>query len=60
MEYDIELEHQVAKTYEETMQENAEEVDAEEDLVPRPPLSRSWAMLTTAKRPCWMRFATAA
>ena len=47
MEYDIELEHQVAKRlYEETMQENAEEVDAEEDLVPRPPLSRSWAMLT--------------
>ena len=38
MEYDIELEHQVAKTYEETMQENAEEVDAEEDLVPRPPV----------------------
>ena len=34
----IELEHQVAKTYEETMQENAEEVDAEEDLVPRPPV----------------------
>lgn len=38
MEYDIELEHQVAKTYEETMQEDAEEVDAEEDLVPRPPV----------------------
>ena len=38
MEYDIELEHQVAKTYEETMQENAEEVDAEEDLVSRPPV----------------------
>ena len=38
MEYDIELEHQVAKTYEETMQENAEEVDAEEELVPRPPV----------------------
>ena len=38
MEYDIDLEHQVAKTYEETMQENAEEVDAEEDLVPRPPV----------------------
>jgi len=38
MDYEIELEHQVAKTYEETMQENAEEADREEDLQPRPPV----------------------
>ena len=38
MDYNIELEHQVAKTYEETMQETAEEADREEDLEPRPPV----------------------
>ncbi|MCH5279121.1 MAG: translation initiation factor IF-2 [Christensenellaceae bacterium] len=38
MDYNIELEHQVAKTYEETMQEVAEEADAEESLVSRPPV----------------------
>lgn len=38
MDYEIELEHQVAKTYEETMQETAEEADKAEDLVPRPPV----------------------
>ena len=38
MDYNIELEHQVAKTYEETMQENAEIVDTEESLRPRPPV----------------------
>ncbi|MBR5947317.1 MAG: translation initiation factor IF-2, partial [Clostridia bacterium] len=38
MDYEIELEHQVAKTYEETMQENAEEADRPEDLAPRPPV----------------------
>lgn len=38
LDYDIELEHQVAKTYEETMQETAEEADKAEDLQPRPPV----------------------
>ncbi len=38
MEYNIELEHQVAKTYEEAMQETAEIVDTEESLRPRPPV----------------------
>ncbi len=38
MDYNIELEHQVAKTFEEAMQETAEEADREEDLVPRPPV----------------------
>ncbi|MBR4434878.1 MAG: translation initiation factor IF-2 [Clostridia bacterium] len=38
LDYNIELEHQVAKTYEETMQEGAEEADREEDLEPRPPV----------------------
>ena len=38
MDYNIELEHQVAKTYEETMQETAEEADRAEDLQPRPPV----------------------
>ncbi|MBR0156405.1 MAG: translation initiation factor IF-2 [Clostridia bacterium] len=38
MEYNIELEHQVAKTYEETLQEDAEIVDTEESLRPRPPV----------------------
>ncbi len=38
MDYNIELEHQVAKTLEETMQESADEADTEENLVERPPV----------------------
>lgn len=38
MDYNIELEHQVAKTLEETMQESADEADNEENLVERPPV----------------------
>lgn len=38
MDYNIELEHQVAKTVEETMQESADEADAEENLFERPPV----------------------
>lgn len=38
MDYNIELEHQVAKTLEETMQESADEADTEENLVDRPPV----------------------
>ncbi len=38
MDYNIELEHQVAKTAEEAMQESADEADLEENLVSRPPV----------------------
>lgn len=38
MDYNIELEQQLAKTFEEVMQENAEEADAEESLIARPPV----------------------
>ena len=38
MDYNIELEHQVAKSYEEAMQEDVEIVDTEENLRPRPPV----------------------
>ncbi|MCI6817701.1 MAG: translation initiation factor IF-2, partial [Clostridium sp.] len=38
MDYNIELEHQVAKTAEEAMQESADEADAEENLIERPPV----------------------
>lgn len=38
IEYDITLEHQVAKTYEEVMQETAETDDEDEKLEPRPPV----------------------
>ena len=38
MDYNIELEQQVAKTFEEAMQENADVADTEESLVSRPPV----------------------
>ncbi|MBR3298800.1 MAG: translation initiation factor IF-2 [Clostridia bacterium] len=38
MDYEIELEQQLVKTYEEAMQETAEEADKAEDLQPRPPV----------------------
>ena len=38
MDYNIELEHQVAETYEEAMQKVAEIPDTEADLKPRPPV----------------------
>ena len=38
MDYNIELEQQLVKSAEETMQESAEEADSEEELEPRPPV----------------------
>ena len=38
MDYNIELEQQLVKSAEETMQESAEEADTEEELEPRPPV----------------------
>lgn len=38
MDYGIELEHQVAKSFEEVMEEGAGETDSEENLITRPPV----------------------
>ena len=38
MDYGIELEHQVAKSFEEVMEEGAGETDSEENLIARPPV----------------------